>query len=84
MTKRYAIAVDSFMSDWGNAAGGRSLVAIECETDEEVTFALAKLRARPEMKRVRLSLDLPKAARSDHLAIMRRETHPAWFPPVAS
>ncbi len=75
----YAVATDSFMSGWGSAPG-RSLVAIKCETNEELDFALAKLEAREEMKRVRINLNLPRVSSNDHLSIWTREENPVWFP----
>ena len=75
----YAVATDSFMSGWGNAQG-RSLVAIACQTNEDLDFALDKLYRREEMKRVRINLNLPRVGPGDALDVWTRETHPAWFP----
>lgn len=47
------IATDKFMSGWGLAEGGKSYMAWacrECDVDE----AIAKLKARKEMYRLRL------------------------------
>ncbi len=77
----YMVATDSFMSGWGGAPG-RSIVAVECHTSEEVDFAEAKLRERPEMKRVRFCYRKPRLRDGDHLKIFTRADAPFWFPPA--
>ncbi len=75
----YALATDAAMSRWG-CAPRRSILAIECATPEELAFALAKLRARPDMRRVRSDESLPRQRDGQHIAVYRRDTHPNWFP----
>lgn len=76
--KLYAVATDSFMSGWGEAPG-RSLIALECGTREQLDRAIYKLEQRPEMKRVRVNLALPKLRAGDHLSVMTPDQNPVWF-----
>lgn len=52
MNPVYVVATDRFMSGWGEAPG-RSIVAVECHTSEEVDFAMRVMESRDEMMRVR-------------------------------
>jgi hypothetical protein len=47
------IATDTFMSGWGLAEGGVSYMAWACR-EEDVQRAIEKLKARKEMRRVRV------------------------------
>lgn len=77
MSKSYVVANDKFMSGW--AGVNRSLVAIECETSDDVDAATAWLQNRSEMKRVRYNLNLPKLRTGDHLSVWTRATHSHIF-----
>lgn len=73
----YVVANDKFMSGWGGCA--RSLVAIKCETSEEVDKATAWFNNRSDMKRVRTNLNLPKTKAGDCLSVWTKETHSHIF-----
>lgn len=73
----FVCANDQALSGWGGVR--RSLVAIQCETHEEIDAATAWLNKRPEMARVRLNLALPRVRKGDNLAIWSRTSHPHIF-----
>lgn len=75
----YVVATDSFMSGWGKAPG-RSIVAVEVHNHAHEKHVTDVLERRPEMKRVRFSVNLPRVRRGDHLDVWTRKTHPQVFP----
>ena len=76
----YVVATDRFMSGWGKAPG-RSLVAIQVDTDEDLSTVKANLEARSEMLRVRLNLHLPRVREGDHLHVVTRDNPGRWYVP---
>lgn len=81
-TAYYAIATDKFMSGWGGAPG-RSLFAVPCRTREDAEIAADNLRARGEMKRVRIvaawNLCRVRRRSGDHLSVGSMGAW--WFQP---
>ncbi len=68
----YVIATDSFMSGWG-LARGRSLYGVACETMAQAENVFRRMKARPEMKRVRITRNLPRTHKGDHLHVIAFE-----------
>lgn len=57
---------DKFMSGWGEAAHGRSILCIECDTLAQANAIERAAQDRPEMKRISIS-DKPRRCRAgDH------------------
>ena len=81
----FIVATDSFMSGWGGAEGGRSLYAVEVESEEEAYTVLANAKSRGDMKRARFvkTLDSVKRnlRRGDHLSITDKHSASRWFEP---
>lgn len=69
-TLGFVVATDSFMSGWGNAPG-RSLFAVPFRTWDEADIVEANMRARGDMKRVRVvgAKYRPRLYPGDHLSI---------------
>lgn len=77
--KGFVVATDSFLSGWGQAPG-TSYYAIAVDTDLEAYIVMDNnLKARPEMKRVRFNLSLPKGGPRDHLVITDKHEAPRFF-----
>ena len=75
------VGTDSFMSGWGKAEGGTSYAAWACRQEDE-RAVLEWVERRGDMKRVRVTFDLPSAPYRPkgrgHLHIyVVREDHPA-------
>ena len=63
-THRYlVIGTDRFLSGWGQAAGGNSYAAWACQTLTEARAVAEVIRARSDMKRVRIVHDSRGQAR---------------------
>jgi hypothetical protein len=76
----FAIATDSCMSGWGRAPG-RSLFAVPCRTRADAEVAADNLRARSEMKRVRIVFTGTRIRMwaGDHMSVSAMADH--WFTP---
>ncbi len=74
-TVGFVVATDSFMSGWGQARNGRSIFAVPLSSWEQSDIVEANMRARSEMKRVRVvGKDWkPKLHAGDHLSIRGME-----------
>ena len=57
----YVRMTDKFMSGWGEARGKTNVLVIACETQAQAEAVEKAAHARPEMKRVQICLDKPKA-----------------------
>lgn len=59
-THRYlVIGTDTFLSGWGEANGGNSYAAWACEGPEAARTVRERIRARGEMRRVRVVYSSP-------------------------
>lgn len=63
MSKWYAFAIDTFMSGWGPCGARVNVYCLECDSRDEADRVAAKLRARPEMRGVKVSQTPPKDSR---------------------
>lgn len=76
--KFYVLATDSFMSGWGLAENKSNVLVIPCDdlrTAEEVEQVL---KARDEMKRVRVTANRPRLRPEWHLQELRPDTVRGW------
>lgn len=76
----YVVATDSFMSGWGKAPG-RSVLAVEVNTDEEYVKVVSNMERRSDMKRVRYARVIRNITvqSDDHLEIVDKVYSPSWF-----
>ena len=80
----YVIATDSFMSGWGGAEGGRSLVAVPFVDESDYELVQAHLNERGEMRRVRTASikadGMPKVrlGKNDHLSVYGLDSFRRW------
>src|SRR5512138_452847 len=56
----YVLANDSFLSNWGTAAGKTNTVILPCKSYDEAEIVAANAKARSEMRRVRIAYLKPK------------------------
>lgn len=72
---RYVNMIDSFLSGWGLAQGGKSIYCVECDTQEQADAIERAASYRPEMKYV-AQANTPRRARSerDHVDIAHVST----------
>ncbi len=66
----YVVATDSFMSGWGGADGGASYYAVAVTLEDDAADIERRFHARPEFKRVRYNLHLPRVKAHDHLRVI--------------
>jgi len=79
------VATDNFMSGWGQAQG-RSIFAVPFRTWQEGEIVADNMRARSEMRRVRIVGDYPgeyrpKLRKGDHLSIRDMSPCPRFYAP---
>lgn len=76
---------DSFLSNWGEADGGRSLYCLEVANDDEAYTVLANGKARSDMKRGRFVKHIDTVKRGlrsrDHLSIADKTVAKRWYEP---
>jgi len=79
----FVVATDSFMSGWGGAAGGRSIFAVPVRSPKEAEIVADNMRARSEMKRVRIvGHDYkPRLRNGDHLSIRAMDNCARFYKP---
>lgn len=81
----YVIATDSFLSGWGGAAGGKSVYAIEVQSENEGYIVMDNMKHRSEMKRVRWVKTLAAVKKNlgprDHLTVSDKHSAPRFFQP---
>lgn len=75
----FVVFTDSFLSGWGYAQGGRSLYALAVRNPKEAEIVLANGRCRTEMKRGRITKNLPRLRSGDHLAVVDRHEANRWY-----
>lgn len=69
----YVNMVDKFLSGWGKASSGRSLLSVECDSREQAEAIRKAAQDRPEMRYVTLSNAPPRLRRGDVLSRRRFE-----------
>ena len=75
----FVCMTDAFLSGWGYAANGRSIYVIACENMKEANYVLKRAKERPEMKRIRITSNIPRnRSPNDHMAIEDR-AGASWF-----
>ncbi len=80
-TACFVVALDKFMSGWGQAPG-RSYLAIPCASLEQAKIVQANMRRRSEMTRVRIrwmSQPLVRLRHGDHLSISAVAQCECWY-----
>lgn len=75
----YVVFLDTFLSNWGEAKGGKSYYALAVDSEAEAYTVLANGRARTEMKRGRFSRSLPRIGPHDHLSVVDKTVAPRWY-----
>ena len=65
----YVNMVDKFMSGWGKAKNGRSILVIECDTLEEAEAIEKAAWHRSEMKYISISSTPRRTRTGDHVAM---------------
>lgn len=58
----YVRMLDTFMSNWGEANGKKSIYVVECESAAQAEQVAAAARRRPEMSGIKIQLRPPKAS----------------------
>lgn len=69
----YVNMVDRFLSGWGEARHGRSLLSIGCHTHKQAEAIEAAARKRGEMRYITIAAAPPRPRRGDVLSIKRFE-----------
>src|SRR5512138_1255677 len=77
----YVLANDSFLSNWGTAAGKTNTVILPCKSYDEAEIVAANAKARSEMRRVRIAYLKPKLSSHIIYSLMDRETAGRWYTP---
>ena len=62
---------DSFMSGWGGAARGRSILCIRCETWADARRIERAAEERSEMRRIAISENPRRGRPGDHISVKR-------------
>jgi hypothetical protein len=75
----YVVAIDSFLSGWGGAAGGRSYYAVAVSNDRERDVVARNMKRRGDMKSIRYPSILPNITAKDHISIRDRHSAPKFF-----
>lgn len=77
----FVVGVDTFLSGWGLAEGGRSLYALPVASTREAGVVLANMRAREEFRNERFVISLAEVwlRPGDHLTVARREEAARWY-----
>ena len=65
----YVVANDRFLSGWGGAAGGRSLIAYAYHDHNEMVARFNHCKRRSDFAYVRDNMHLPRLYDNDHLVI---------------
>jgi hypothetical protein len=77
---------DKFLSGWGGASRGRSLLSIECDNETQAEAIVKAAQDRGEMRRVRISDKAAKPRPGDVLTLRHvRQMQGHWltFMPAA-
>lgn len=61
---------DKFLSGWGEAAGGRSLLCVKCRTREQADAIAEAASNRPEMKYITMANSPRRTAPGDHIKVV--------------
>ena len=81
----YIVFTDGCMSGWGQAAGGRSVYALACSSEDECYTVLVNGKRRTDMKRGRhvRTLKAIRLGPKDHMSVVNRENAKRWYEPGA-
>ena len=75
----YVRMTDTALSGWGDAAGGKSVYVVECDTSDQVDQIMKAAEARPEMKRIQFCLHKPRARNGNVISLRHyNDLGPGW------
>lgn len=77
-TPFYVLAEDSFMSGWGAARGQVNTVVVPCGNKQEIQRAMAYMKERTEMKRIRYVCRMPRPKAHVKYSIIASWAYAEW------
>lgn len=77
----YVVAIDSFMSGWGEAEGKRNKIVLPCDSYEEAEVVLANTESRSDMKRAHITSTKPPMDRRVLYSLFSKKSAASWYKP---
>lgn len=75
----YVVAIDTFMSGWGEARDRTNKVVLPCESRRVAEKVLEYARSRSEMRQAKIISRKPRFTEHIAWSLLTRETAKAWF-----
>jgi len=78
----YVLATDTFLSGWGHSKSKDDVLVFVAKDFQQAERIESVLRARGEMKRVRINTTKPRLSESWYVQLFTEETYPSWYKEV--